>query len=153
MASPHVAGVAGLVLSVNPKLSAPEVEHLLYVTTHDFAKSNDDNESCRGSKPCGHGILDAKNAVEAAMAHYDVLFSAPNLLERSYLTSIIDGAQGEKWVVTGEKNPKKDIEPARIHKNKKGEIIASYGPVKYRLDSSMFKQCNIIGYDGVGCYR
>lgn len=153
MASPHVAGVAGLVLAVNPDLSAREVEKLLYVTTHDFAYSDNDNDSCRGSKPCGHGILDAKNAVDAAMAQYDVLFSAPNLQERSYFNSTIEGAQGERWVVSGEKNIDKGIQPARIYSNEKGEIFASYGAVNYRLDASRFKQCKVIGYDGVGCYR
>lgn len=30
--------------------------------------------------------------------------------------------------------------------------LAYYGSVSYQLDQSAFKECHVVGYDGVGCY-
>ncbi|WP_084150511.1 S8 family peptidase [Azohydromonas australica] len=58
MATPHVAGVAALMLSVNPKLTPTQVETLLKASVRPFPGN------CTG---CGKGMLDANMAVDAAI--------------------------------------------------------------------------------------
>ncbi|MGH2987726.1 MAG: S8 family serine peptidase, partial [Solirubrobacterales bacterium] len=63
MASPHVAGVIGLMLAVNPELTAAQVEGILKRTTAplpgtDFAWRDDS----------GSGVIDEEEAVEEAAA-------------------------------------------------------------------------------------
>lgn len=57
MATPHVAGVAALMLSKNPNLTPDDVEARLKSTARPFPAS------CSG---CGAGIVDAAAAVDAA---------------------------------------------------------------------------------------
>ena len=57
--SPIVAGVVGLMMSANPKLSGAQVESLLYGTATDLGTA--------GRDPVyGHGLVDAAGAVQAA---------------------------------------------------------------------------------------
>ncbi|WP_392536489.1 S8 family serine peptidase [Legionella sp. 227] len=163
MATPHVAGVAGLILAASEKgLSPEQVEQLLYTTTHDFGVSTDPNKSCVGKKPCGHGILDAENAVKAAAAGYDLIFSAPKV---EYLAMKDCGKNAltpsKTRIVSGDgvwiqNHTNCDIaesfQKPYIEQDKNGNIIAYYGSVSYRLDQSAYKSCHVIGYDGVGCY-
>jgi serine protease len=58
MATPHVAGVAALMLSKNPTLTPDEVESKIKSTARAFPAA------CSG---CGTGIVDASAAVTAAM--------------------------------------------------------------------------------------
>ena len=59
MATPHVAGVAALVLALRPSLTPDQVETLLKNTTRAFpAQCNQ----------CGTGIVNAASAVAAAAA-------------------------------------------------------------------------------------
>jgi serine protease len=59
MATPHVAGVAALMLSKNPNLTPDEVESKIKSTARAFPAA------CSG---CGTGIVDAAAAVNAAIA-------------------------------------------------------------------------------------
>ncbi|MFB6467161.1 S8 family peptidase [Cytobacillus sp. Hz8] len=59
MASPHVAGLAGLILSVNPKLRNQQVMNIIETSAVDIGdKGTDDN--------FGHGLIDVKNALRKA---------------------------------------------------------------------------------------
>ena len=58
MATPHVAGVAALMLAVNPNLTPDEIETRLKSTARVFPAA------CSG---CGSGIVDAAAAVNAAL--------------------------------------------------------------------------------------
>ena len=163
MATPHVAGVAGLIFAASDKELSPEqVEQLLYTTTHDFGVSTDVNKSCVGKKPCGHGILDAENAVKAAAAGYDLVFSSPKM-ERLAIKACGKNAltpgkmriisEGTTWVQNhGTCNTAKNLQKPHVEQTKNGSIVAHYGSVSYRLDQSAYKSCHVIGYDGVGCY-
>lgn len=62
MAAPHVAGVASLVLSVDPDLSPSQVAGILESTARSFPSRT----WCDRYNACGSGILDAFAAVRAA---------------------------------------------------------------------------------------
>ena len=59
MAAPHVAAVAALMLSVNPRLEPDRVQSLLKATARPIPPAQ-----CRGG--CGGGLVDAAAAVAAA---------------------------------------------------------------------------------------
>ena len=163
MATPHVAGVAGLIYAVSgTTLKAEQVEQILYTTTHDFGKSSDANKSCVGKKPCGHGILDAENAVKTALGGYDMLFTAPKL---STLTTNACGpsmlqptknkihSSNAVWVPNQTGCQSEDsYQNPHIEQSKDGKIYAYYGSVSFQLDQTAYKECHVVGYDGVGCY-
>ncbi|CAM4499095.1 MAG: Extracellular basic protease [Legionella sp.] len=163
MATPHVAGVTGLIFSASDKVLSPEqIEQILFTTTHDFGVSADSNKSCVGKKPCGHGILDAENAVKAAIAAYDVLFTSPKIKQlatqdcgKNSLSADAKRIQvgNAVWlqVQTG-CEPLINYQKPQLVQRKDGSIIASYGSVSYRLDQTAYKSCQIVGYDGIGCY-
>lgn len=163
MASPHVAGVAGLVFAMNSSLSAEQVEQILFMTTHNFGKSNDVNKSCVGKKPCGHGILDAENAVKAAVNAYDVLFAAPDLnalATKSCGKAMLQpamakiNAHGGSWIrYQSDCQSEEHYQNPHIKQSKDGRIYAYYGSVSYQLDQSAYRECHVVGYDGVGCYK
>lgn len=160
MATPHVAGVAGLIYAVSSKeLNAEQVEQILYVTTHDFGQSRDENKSCVGKKPCGHGILDAEQAIKATLADFDVLFSAPQMSLKTAKQCENGGIEGNERLATSVATWTKlqgacDLADRYQHPfvtEEKGVIYAHYGLTQYQLNQSAFKECVVVGYDGVGC--
>ena len=62
MATPHVAGVASLMLSVNPDLTVAQVRDILRATARPFPAAS----TCTRDKDCGLGIVDAAGAVRLA---------------------------------------------------------------------------------------
>jgi serine protease len=62
--TPHVAGVAALMLAVNPALSPAQLKALMAQTASPFAAGSD----CVTQGICGAGIVNAFGAVEAAQA-------------------------------------------------------------------------------------
>jgi thermitase len=61
MASPHVAGVAGLIKSINPNLSADDVRDIIQKTADDLGPSGKDDYF-------GYGQINVAKAVQAAQA-------------------------------------------------------------------------------------
>lgn len=162
MATPHVAGLAGLVYAVSERnLNAEEVEQLLYSTTHDFGKSADPKKSCKGKKSCGHGIIDAEYAVNAARTGYTHYFSAPKssaLRLESCGEGMFKPAENqihldnELWVLTqGTCQSEQAYQLPEIKSEKDGTISASYGLVTYSLHQEASRTCKVVGFDGVGC--
>ena len=163
MASPHAAGVAGLVYAVSDAGISPErVEQILYATTHEFGKSDDANKSCVGSMPCGHGILDAENAVKAALAKYDVIITAPLAHQLTLSSCAASGYHAvmikkdvlsKLWVAAQIScQDKENYQQPSLEQSIDGKIAARYARATFWLDTSAFKQCQIIGVHGVGCY-
>jgi serine protease len=68
MATPHVVGVAALVAAVNPNLGGDEIATILKSTAKAFPSN------CSG---CGSGIVNAKAAVDAAVASRYRLTASP----------------------------------------------------------------------------
>nr|WP_131782364.1 S8 family serine peptidase [Legionella gresilensis] len=161
MAAPHAAGVAGLIYAVNNNITPEKLETILYATTHGFGQSSDANKSCVDTKPCGHGILDAFNAVKAAMANYDFIFTAPSSKELSLktcqngyqFTNTILQSSLAHWQLTKAACQDKDKYLQVNLEKKDTEIVAHYGHAELSLDTSNFRQCDIIGAAGIGCYQ
>jgi len=59
MAAPHVAGVASLILAINPTLNFTQTETILKLTAMPFGPGH----SCSGSTTCGTGIVNAHAAL------------------------------------------------------------------------------------------
>jgi len=71
MASPHVNGVVALMRQANPDISVEQVKQILYDTALDLGPAGEDNDY-------GHGIIDAFEAVQAALATASLTFDLPN---------------------------------------------------------------------------
>lgn len=67
MATPHVAGVASLVLSVNPSLTPAQVKTILTSSARPFTSYWGPSWDCT-TPVCGAGMLDAAAAVQLAQA-------------------------------------------------------------------------------------
>ncbi len=78
MASPHVAGVIALMKSVNPDLDADDVDRLL-----ESGALSDDLGSPGRDDQYGHGLINARKAVEAALAEAGGSGSSPPQLTAS----------------------------------------------------------------------
>ena len=77
MATPHVAGIAGLMYALNPYLSAQEVKSILLESVDPFAPTPDPQRSCLGEKSCGVGIINAYKAVKLVTSGHTVV-AAPS---------------------------------------------------------------------------
>ncbi len=64
MACPHVAGLAGLILSVNPKLSNEDVRAIIHNTAVDVGPTGKDTEY-------GHGMINVANALQMSLNQWD----------------------------------------------------------------------------------
>ena len=60
MATPHIAGVVGLMRSANPKLGVEELKQSIFDTATDKGEEGNDNKF-------GHGLINALDAVIAGM--------------------------------------------------------------------------------------
>jgi serine protease len=92
MATPHVAGVAALMLSKNPNLTPDEVEAKLKATARAFPAA------CPG---CGAGIVDAAAAVNAVSAATTVQAPMQNEVESNNYISTANAVTVSGTVVGG----------------------------------------------------
>ena len=163
MATPHAAGIAGLIYAVSNHEVTPErVAQIMYATTHAFGVSPDVNKSCVGEKPCGHGILNAMQAVRAVMAHYDVIASAPSYQQMDMKSCGNNNftpqqkhsySNETRWkLVKTACAPLAQYAFSEIRQEKDGAIRAYYGETVYALNKTSFSHCEVIGVDGIGCY-
>ncbi|WP_133135633.1 S8 family serine peptidase [Legionella rowbothamii] len=77
MATPHVAGIAGLIYALNPYISSQEVKSILLESVDPFAPTSDPERSCLGEKSCGVGIVNAYKAVKLAISGHTII-AAPS---------------------------------------------------------------------------
>ena len=82
-ATPHVSGVAALMLSVNPNLSSAQVARLIKGTAQkvgNYTYTYSTNSHLNGSWniEMGHGLVDAAAAVQAAMSENHSLYIRDN---------------------------------------------------------------------------
>ncbi|MCS0591513.1 S8 family serine peptidase [Massilia norwichensis] len=92
MATPHVAGVAALMLAKNPNLTPDEVEAKLKATARAFPAA------CSG---CGAGIVDAAAAVNAVSATVTVAAPTQNEVESNNYISSANAVGVSGTVVNG----------------------------------------------------
>jgi serine protease len=92
MATPHVAGVAALMLAKNPNLTPDEVEAKLKATARAFPAA------CSG---CGAGIVDAAAAVNAVTATAAVQAPTQNEVEPNNFLSNANAVSTSGTVVNG----------------------------------------------------
>ncbi|MHC4273534.1 MAG: S8 family serine peptidase [Planctomycetota bacterium] len=71
MASPHVNGVAALMLQANPDLAVDEIKQIIYDTAFDLGAPGEDNDY-------GWGMVDAFEAVQVALSTVSLTFSFPD---------------------------------------------------------------------------
>lgn len=145
MASPHVAGVAGLVIAQsNDSLSVVQVEQILTLTSHQFGQSQNVNYSCVGKKSCGHGIVDANLAVLAAKENFDIYLKAPVKTDGYSAANIYPWKKIKKL--------KGKITRPYVEV-KKGHIYAYSNDIKFKLIENEFSACKVIGFNGIGCHK
>jgi serine protease len=92
MATPHVAGVAALMLAKNPNLTPDEVEARLKATARAFPAA------CSG---CGAGIVDAAAAVTSVTATVAVVAPTQNEVESNNYISNANAVTASGTIVNG----------------------------------------------------
>jgi serine protease len=92
MATPHVAGVAALMLAKNPNLTPDEVEARLKATVRAFPAA------CSG---CGAGIVDAAAAVTSVTATVAVVAPTQNEVESNNYISNANAVTASGTIVNG----------------------------------------------------
>lgn len=142
MASPHAAGLFALVDSAtSTKLTVKRLEQLLYATTHDFGESNKDYESCRGKAPCGHGILDALNAIKAVSKGYTHFITPSKAVKNG----------DSDWKKINQKQFQSISKHAVLWQAKEGDIFVKVDDGFYKYNPKTHRHCQIVGFDGIGC--
>ena len=104
MATPHVAGVAALMLSVKPTLTPDQVESLLKSSARAFPAS------CSG---CGAGIVNAAAAVNAAQAFNATVTTVAEVEANNTLASA-QALSGSNLLVNGSLSSSTDTDYYRL---------------------------------------
>lgn len=96
MAAPQVAGVVALMLEKNPALTPDKIEEIIKSTADQFPNVT----TCNTQGPiCGHGLINAEEAVKEAIALAIPVTPEAPLLERNIPISI-SGAEKEELLFT-----------------------------------------------------
>ncbi len=114
MASPVVAGIVGMVLSVRPELTVEDVKNIIYNSTDDINVAGYDEET-------GYGRINAYKAVKNAL-EYNAK-STPTSLELS--SSKIELAKGSTTKISGKVYPENAIQTISYHSNNDGIATVS----------------------------
>jgi len=115
MAAPHVAGIAALILSRNPKLTPDEVEALLKSTARPFPAT------CNG---CGSGIVDATAAVNAVA----VPTPESNEVEPNDSWSTAQAVAASGTVIQGSLSGTRDMDTFRVELPAGATLTATLTP-------------------------
>lgn len=105
MATPHVAGVAALMISRKPTLTVEQVENLLRSSVRPFPAA------CSG---CGTGLLDASLAVAAAAAAPAVVLSPVAEVEPNGTTATAQAVAPANALVSGALATAADVDYYRV---------------------------------------
>ena len=119
-ATPHVAGVAALILSVNPTLRAAEVEAILRASTDDLGQQGYDIYT-------GFGRINALKAVQAAQSRWD----SPRMVPGWFGA---ESAEGDIAVADISKSGRADL--LAFHIDNPGGANHGYYRVGWNLDNS-----------------
>ncbi|MEE0265658.1 MAG: S8 family serine peptidase [Acutalibacteraceae bacterium] len=109
MASPVVAAVAGMVLSVNPKLTVEEVKDIIYSTADDINGGGYDDDF-------GYGRVNAYEAVKKAIGYQSV--ATPVAIKLS--NSKIELAKGSTAKLSGTVTPQNAVQTVTYHSENEG---------------------------------
>jgi len=103
MATPHVAGVAGLLFSLNPSLLPDTVKDLLTSTARAFPAGTYCASGGAGFGKCGAGMLDATAAVTQLLANQPTVNagSDQSAQGRATVTLTGSGALSSNYVASG----------------------------------------------------
>lgn len=133
MATPHVAGIAALALSVAPRLSAEELRQILLHGSAPFPADSD----CARSRQCGVGVANARRSLAAASA-----LSNYTLVREFYNTDL------RHYFRTGS-----EVEAAQIHRGSAGAGWIEVDDLFYawtRATDRTSPVCRFYGTPGIG---
>lgn len=119
-ATPHVAGVAALILSVNPNLRGAEVEAMLRASTDDLGQQGYDHFT-------GFGRINALKAVRSALLRWD----SPRLIPGWFGA---ENQEGDIAVADISKNGRQDL--LVFHIDNPGGENHGYYRIGWNLDNS-----------------
>lgn len=156
MATPHVAGIAGLIYAINPYISAQEVKSILLESVTPFAVTSDPTRSCTGVMSCGVGIVNAYNAVQLAISGREIV-AAPSPTDLELKTSFdpfnrcpvnlyvptaksIGSPLSNKWVIN---KSTRACQPLNVYENpilqvNGQQVMAIYGKTVVTLQTPGF---------------
>ncbi len=165
MASPHVAGLFGLVFAYGQprQLNAKEVKRIVYSTTHAFGDNGNGENDCQSEKNCGHGIINANAALIAVNKNYQYFVNSPAKKRLKLISTscprglvkptrkVVVGKHG-RWLLNHSDCVSKgdlNLPTLTVSNN---SITAHYGNASYTLTPVDSNLCEKVGVDGVGCY-
>lgn len=105
VAAPHVSGVAALMLSANPNLTAKEIHDIICSTAQKISGYSFSNNSFHPAgtwnQEVGHGLLDAAAAVRKSIENIDII--GPNTIcdKGTYMLSTLPGGATVEWSYEG----------------------------------------------------
>lgn len=156
-AAPHVAGVAALVLSVNPNLTGQQVRNVIETTAQKVGGYNYANHAGRPNgtwdDEMGYGLLDADAALEAALLQGANL-NGPSLLCSSGSNFSISGLPSGTnitWTQSSNitRNSSQGSNPSNFSANSSGNgwVRASLNNGVVILQKNLWAGTPIVGYD------